>query len=149
MILKFCFLYLSYKYLYLKARFLRAFFKDFKTISYHILVHPQVYTTNHITSDPSYDWYFLGLSYYIPSERSYICACVFFRSGRAFVFPILFMIIYFSYFCCLSISVFYGSSYCLPKSPFCACQFILELMWTQTCPVSASHFHALSLSPKL
>lgn len=87
------------------------------------------YTTNHITSDPSYDWCSLGLSYYIPSEHNYICACVFFRSGQAFVFPILFMIIYFSYFCCLYISVFYGSSYCLPKSPFCACRFIFELIW--------------------
>lgn len=71
----------------------------------------------------------IGILWYIPSERSYICTCVFFRSGRAFVFPILFMIIYFSYFCCLYISVFYGSSYCLPKPPFCACRFIFELIW--------------------
>lgn len=109
------------------------------------------YTTNHISSDPSCDWYSLGLSYYMSSECSSICACVFFWSGRAFVFPILLMIIYFSYFRCLYISVFSSTSCCLPESPFCSLPFHLwaHSGWLQTFPGSGSHFHALSLSPIL
>lgn len=46
------------------------------------------YTTNHISSDPSCDWYSLGLSYYMSSECSSISACVCsFNLGEPLYFP--------------------------------------------------------------
>lgn len=127
MILRFCFLFLSYKYLYLKPSFYMPSLRTLKLYPTVFLFTHRFYTTNHVTSDPSYDWYFGRLSYYVSSERSYICACVFFWSERAFVFPILFMNIYFSCFCCLYIPIFWGSSYSLQNRHSAACHFISEL----------------------